>query len=161
MRTDSRTELAARQAALVSALAGQTECPAGLAADRLQATAASLAQKRRESVARAWPGVAAALGVRFRERFEAFARTAPLPRSGGPLLDGRAFLRWLDTIGACPDAVRLEAMAFDLRFRWTPHCLASRRMFAFKARVVARRLVFAIRAPWLGEHWWSLPLHWR
>src|SRR4051812_48216047 len=92
MSAETRTLLAQKQAELVAALARQAAPPAGFNADRVRAAAASLAGKRRHAVARAWPSVPAALGERYAERFDTYAATAPLPRLGGPLADGRGFL---------------------------------------------------------------------
>ena len=122
--------LAALQAELVAALAGRVDPPTGFDAARIRATAVSLASKRRRAVARAWPGIATALGDHYAERFDAYAETNPLPRDGGPLADGRAFLRWLDARGETLDECRLQALAVDLRHRRTATGLAPRRGLA-------------------------------
>ena len=158
MPDEGRRELAARQAALVAALAGRAAPPLGFDADRLRATAVSLANKRRRAVARAWPGLTDALGDRFAERFDAYAKSAPLPSDGGPLADGRAFLRWLTAAGEPVLACEMQQFAVDLRFRWTNGGLTPRRGLAVKfARLgKPRRTIIAVRLPWLGEHWFRI-----
>lgn len=160
MQAQSRSNLADKQAELVRALADGGPAPADFDSTRLQATAAALARKRRRAVARAWPELTTALGGRFAERFRAFAATMTMPRRGGPLADGRAFARWLSKSRELPDAGRVEALAVDLRYRSTPHGLVPRRGPALKAALLhnPRRLVLAVRLPWLGERWLTLPL---
>src|SRR5262249_21392119 len=109
MSAEARAQLGALQGELVEALVGDGPAPAGFDAGRLRAAAASLAVKRRRAAARAWRGLAAALGGPFAERFDAFAATTPLPRDGGPLADGRVFLRWLGKT-ELPEEVRLQAL---------------------------------------------------
>jgi hypothetical protein len=154
MPDDARAELAARQAALVAALTAGAAPPAGFDTRRLRAAAASLAVKRRRAVARAWPGLAGVLD----ERFTAFTASTPLPRDGGPLADGRAFVRWLG--GAAPAACRLQALAVDLRYARTAGGLVARRGPVLKVVVLPepRRLVLALRLPGLGERWLTIPL---
>jgi hypothetical protein len=160
LSTEVRAELAARQTALVSALVAGGEAPEGFDAARLQAAAAALGRKRAMAMARAWPTLAQALGQRFRERFAAYAGSTPLPGKGGPLLDGRTFARWLEARGELPEASRLEALTVDLRYAVSPKGLVPRRGPALKAALLHRpwRLVVAVRVPWLGEHWLSIPL---
>ena len=162
MPVDTRARLAQEQAALVTALAGHAAAPPGFDLDRIHAAAASLANKRRRAVARAWPVLAESLGDRFAERFDGYAQSAPLPRLGGPLADGRAFLRWLEAMGEMPEACRLPALAVDLRYRSVATGLVPRRGFAFKTTVLStqRRLIVGLRLPWLDGHWVSLPLSW-
>ena len=158
MSTEARTRLAARQAELVGALAGQRPAPTGFDGDRLQAASAALAAKRRSAVARAWPDLPPALGERFAEHFDKYAQTAPLPRLGGPLADGRAFLRWLTARGVCPEACKLPALAVDLRWKTTAGGLVPRRGPALRAARIDTRLVIALQLPWLGERCFKLPL---
>jgi hypothetical protein len=156
---ESQARQAAQQAALVRALTGQGNSPPGFATSRIETAAAALLRKRIRSVARAWPGLAAALGERFAERFAAFARETPLPRLGGPLADGRAFAQVLASAGDLPDAGRLEAFVVNLRQRSTADGLIPRRGLRLQAIFLrsARRLVVAARLPWLGERCVSLP----
>jgi hypothetical protein len=159
MLPDARAKLAAMQAELVSALAGRGAPPPGFDAKRLRAVAASLAAKRLQAVARAWPALAEALGGDLAEHFGTFVATVPLPRRGGPLADGRAFVRWLAAAGALPDAGRLEALAVDLRFTVCADGLKRRRGPAMKAAWLRRprRLIAAVRLPGIGEWWLTIP----
>jgi hypothetical protein len=160
MSAEARTRLAAMQAELVSALAGRAASPPGFDADRVQATAAALASKRRHGVAHAWPRLADALGHRFVERFDAFAATTPMPQTGGPLADGRAFYRWLAVTGDAPEACRLQALAVDLRYVATSAGLVARRgpMLKIVRLRQPRRLVMAMRMPGLREFWLNIPI---
>jgi hypothetical protein len=156
----ARAQLAAQQAVLVNALMVHGEPPPDFDAARLRAAAASLARKRARATARAWPGLARALGRRFGGLFAAYAEAAALPRQGGPLADGRAFARWLAARGELPEAGLLQALAVDLRHTGTPDGLAPRRWPTCKAAWLheSRRLIIAVRLPWLGERWLSIPL---
>jgi hypothetical protein len=160
MSAEARTRLAAMQAELVSALSGRAASPAGFDADRVQAMAAALASKRRHAAARAWPGLAEALGQRFVERFDEFAVTTPMPQTGGPLADGRAFLRWLAATGDAPEACRLQALAVDLRYVATTAGLVARRgpMLKIVRLRQPQRLVMATRLLGLREFWLSITL---
>lgn len=160
LSAEARARFAAQQAALVEALVCGGEVPSGFDATRISAAAASLLRKRMRSVARAWPGLARALGSRFAELFSAYAARTPLPRAGGPLADGRAFARWLCARHELPDVGRLQALAVDLRYSLTGHGLVPRRWPCL--RIVwlreARRLILAFGLPWLGEYLLTLPL---
>jgi hypothetical protein len=123
-----RAALADRQAALVAALTGRGEIPPGFDVDRVGAAAAALAAKRARAVAHAWPGLSAMLGKRFRERFDAYAALTALPEAGGPLADGRAFVRVLAAAGPLADRVALQALAVDQQLRLTPRGLVPRRI---------------------------------
>lgn len=160
LSAEARARLAAEQAALVAALVGRGAPPEGFDARRVGLAAASLAWKRARAAARAWPGLARALGGRFGKVFAAYAGAAPLPRQGGPLADGRAFARWLAARGKLPEAGRLQALAVDLRYANNPDGLALRRGPTCRAAWLrrSRRLILAVRLPWLGEHWLSIPL---
>lgn len=87
--------LAREQAALVAALVGAGDTPAGFALDRTQAVSAILLAKRRKAVAHAMPGLAHALGVSFDEHFAAFARGRSVPERSSALDDALAFSAWL------------------------------------------------------------------
>ena len=155
-----RARLAAEQAALVRALVEHAPPPAGFDPARLTLAAESLGRKRICAVARAWPGLAGALGPHFSERFAAFAATSSIPHSGGPLADGRAFARALARDARLPDAGRIESLAVDLRYSSGPSGLKPRRGPAIAVALLTtpRRLVVAVRLPWLGERWWTMPL---
>jgi hypothetical protein len=157
---DRRTKLGELQAKLVQALTEQGAAPAGFDAARLQAAAAALARKRARSAARAWPALARALGPAFEGRFAAFAARTPLPRAGGPLADGRAFARALAAAGSLPEEGRREALAVDLRYAACASGLRPRRGPAVVAAFLraSRRLVVAVRLPWLGERWFEVAL---
>ncbi len=145
---DGRARLAEQQAALVRALTGRGDPPAHFDAERLRLAASSLASKRRQEAARAWPALARCLGERFRERFDDFAAQTPLPAQGGPLADGRAFVQTL-AAGEWTDDVRLEVLAVDLR-------RGARLRIAWLRQ--ARRLMIGGRLPWLGTWAWAVPL---
>ena len=169
----ARERLAAAQSAFLQALAGGGTVPEGFNAERIRVAGQSLAAKRMRSVARAWPALTAMLGDTFASRFASFAAANPLPRQGGPLADGRAFARTLapgkwgrfaNTWDANSDKARLEIMAVDLHYRSTRHDggLVPKRWPAIRMGFLpkARRGVLAIRLPFGGEHWLSVPLPW-
>lgn len=85
-----------RQAQLLSALVAGQDFPEGFDADKAADASRSLRRKRGRAVAKAWPALALALGPRFDEHFDAFARGAAAPALGGALADGLAFARTLD-----------------------------------------------------------------
>lgn len=89
----ARDELAARQAALVAALVGGAEVPAGLDADRVRIQAAALLRKRGRHAALAAPELAAALGADFASAFAAYAEDRPA--RGGSAYDALDFARHL------------------------------------------------------------------
>jgi hypothetical protein len=159
LTAEARARLAAQQAALVTALMARGEPPAGFDAARLRAAAASLARKRARAAARAWPGLAQALGPRFGGLFAAYAEAVTLPHQGGPLADGRAFAGWLAARGELPEAARLQAMAVDLHYAATRTGLVPRRRPTVRVAWLrrSRRLIVAVRLPWLGERWLSIP----
>jgi hypothetical protein len=142
------------------ALTAGSQLPAAFDAARLHATAASLARKRARATARAWPGLTRALGRRFGRLFAAYARTTLLPRSGGPLADGRAFALWLADREELPEAGRLQALDVDLRFVATPDGLVSRRWPTCQAAWLRQsgRLAVALWLPLLGGFRGSIPL---
>jgi hypothetical protein len=145
---------------LLRTLNGQKAALPDAETERLNATAEALFRKRRRSVARAWPPLVQALGNRFLERFAAFAVQTVLPCEGGALADGREFVRFLAKRGDLPDAGRLEALAVDLRYIQSSGGLVPRRGPAFKLAMLKnpRRLILALRLPWLGERWLKVPL---
>ncbi|MFP2957219.1 hypothetical protein ACLEPN_05140 [Myxococcus sp. 1LA] len=75
----ARARLAREQKELVRALGVGAPVPAGFDASRVLAAAQSLISKRRRSVERAWPSLAAALGPDFAPCFEQWARATPCP----------------------------------------------------------------------------------
>jgi hypothetical protein len=157
---EARTRFATMQAEVVRALTEQGTSPRGFDLGQLRAAALALAAKRAQAVVRAWPALARDLGKRFEERFAAFATTMPLPREGGPLADGRAFIRWLAQSEDLSEEARLRVLAVDLRCATKGGGLVRRSGPAVAAAVLRRphRLVLALRLPWIGERWLSLPL---
>jgi hypothetical protein len=160
MSAEARSRLATMQAQLASALACQSPPPVGFDAERIQAAAAALATKRQRAVARAWPGLTEALGDCFGELFRAYARTTALPRVGGPLADGRAFVRFVAGARELPEGIRIQALAVDLRYAAAGDGLVPRRWPSLKAAFLSnpRRLIVALRVPRIGERWLSVPL---
>jgi hypothetical protein len=160
MSDEARARLAAAQAALVAAVAGDGDVPPGFDRSRLGAAAASLAAKRSRAAARAWPGLADALGDDFARRFAAFAARAPLPRHGGPLADGWAFARALAAAGELPESLRPQLVAVGLRYAECADGLRPRRGLSARAALLRRprRLLLAVRLPWVGERWLTVPL---
>jgi len=150
--------LAEQQAALVAALTGQGPLPAGFDAARVRAAADALAFKRARAVAQAWPSVRAMLGADFRASFAACAASAPLPQHGGPLADGRRFVRYVAARVPLTDDIKLQALSIDLRYRQTAAGLLRRRgphlraVWLSQARCVVvaiGELLFRLRLPHL------------
>lgn len=123
-----RTSLAEQQVALVAALTGNGPVPAGFDTQRIQAAGNALAAKRARAVAQVWPCVRTMLDTEFRTRFDAYAAQAPLPELGGPLADGRAFIRALATQMPLADDVVLQALGVDQRWKGTARGLVPRRL---------------------------------
>jgi hypothetical protein len=142
--------LAERQAALVAALAGADAVPAGFDAARVRAAASALAFKRARAAAHAWPGVRAMLGDDYRRRFEAYAVTTPIPQHGGPLADGRAFVRYLAALMPLSDDVTLQALSFDLAASWPRIRAAWLRDARFVVVAIGAYRV-RLRLPFLGR----------
>jgi hypothetical protein len=124
------------QADLVRALVAGGPAPAGFDAAAVEAAARSLIGKRRREAARAWPAVSACLGEEYGAFFDAHARRTPPPLEGGPLADGRAFVRSIPW-GRLDDAARLEVLHHDAAGSWFP--------LVYRMK---RGVVFFI--PWLG-----------
>jgi len=142
---DAREALAAAQATLAGAVTGGA-VPAGFDAGRVGLVAAALAHKRRRSVARAWPGLAEALGAAFAERFAEYAGAHVL--AGGPAEDGLAFARWLRGRGGLPEGAAAEVIARELR----------RPGVRVAWLAGARRLLVGVRIPWVGTRLVSIGL---
>jgi hypothetical protein len=145
---EARARLGEQQTALVRALVGGGEPPAGFDAERLRLAASSLINKRIREVSRAWPALARALGKGFAARFRAFALTHPPPQAGGPLMDGLAFATRLAP-GELDDSVRLEMVRARLA--------GARFGFASVRLGQSRRLVLGVRLPGLGARLIALP----
>jgi hypothetical protein len=158
MQVDARTKLAAAQLKLVLALAGIRDAPDEFDRSRIEAARDVLHEKRARSVAHVWPRLARALGDSFDSVFASYARVAPIPRSGGALADGRAFVRELKRAGMLPEEGQLEAIAFDLHYAIRRNKTVTRSL-AFRAAVFreSRRIVIAVRLPIIGERWLNIP----
>jgi hypothetical protein len=156
----SRAELARRQAALVSALVGEEAPPPGFDASRLRTAAVSLRAKRARAIARAWPGLARALGPEFGAAVERHLRLLPSAPPSGPQGDGLALARSLAAEGRLPWEGRLELVAAELRYRWPPdgRRLRRRASVALLWRRAPVELVAALCLPGLGERWLRLPI---
>ena len=159
----ARRQLAEGQEALLRALVAAHEPPAGFDAARVRLAADSLVAKRTRAAARTWPAMARALEPSFGTRFAAFASRTPLPRQGGALADGLAFVRSLprqETRGL-DDAAQLERLAVVLRHRPAGRdgSLVPRRWPAAAGAWLgqSRRWVVAVRVPPFGPWWLSLP----
>ena len=159
MIAPARERLAKVQADLVRALVQQGPVPAGFDEARVRAAARSLVNKRRQALVRAWPALVSALGDAYTQTFSRYAESQPLPGCANPRADGRAFLRWVEVQAPLSDALRIEAIAFDLRFAISPQGVRPRVGFGLKmARLQdSGKLVIAARLPWLGERWWGVP----
>jgi hypothetical protein len=147
--------LGQRQAALMAALAGAAPVPAGFDASRVRAAAAALVSKRARCVAQAWPSLRIALGERFQQVFAAYASVTPLPAQGGPLADGRCFVRHLGAAHALPDAVLQQALLVDAGHVASPDGLARRRWPCLRIGWLpqSRRLLVALGGPRATRLW--------
>jgi len=142
----ARQRLAAQQAALVAALAGQAAVPAGFDEARVVAAATALRNKRTQGLLRNWPGLAEELSQDFLARAREFCATNPWPVRGGARADGRKFAEWLRARGLPLTSVREQIVRFDLRFRAVPGGYVPRRW----------PLVRLVREPgWLALAWWA------
>lgn len=143
----TQATLAAQQAALLAALTGAAPVPEGFDAARVRAAAETLAFKRVRAVAHAWPTLRSALGDRLRERFAQYAAAHPLPAQGGPLADGLAFVRHLSSSQALPDAVELQRVDVETRFRRSADGIVARRWPCVRIAWLheARRVVVLFR----------------
>jgi hypothetical protein len=158
MPGEAREKLASLQAELVAALTRQAAPPAGFNATRIAAAASALMTKRMRAVARAWPELGEAFAG-FAARFQEYALSNPLPHAGGPLADGRVFVRWLSHRLELESRICLRALAVDLRYVASASGLTPRRRPALGiARLRdSHRLIVAVRFPGLGEWWGSVP----
>jgi hypothetical protein len=155
---EMRQRLATQQAALVKALTGAMAPPADFDAVRVGVAVQALTRKRCRSAAKAWPALTQALGERFAVLFAEFAAGTPLPEHGGPLADGRAFVRFLAAAVELPEEARREVLAVDLAYKSTRRGLLPRRGFAMRVAWLRRagRLVLGICVPGFGVHWLSM-----
>jgi hypothetical protein len=159
---DARSRLAMMQGELVRGLVRQGAPPADFDTVRVEAAARALAAKRARAVLQAWPVLAQALGESFFERFAAYAAGTTIPHRGGPLADGRFFIRYLSKAGALPDAARVEALWVDLRYRSCRDGLRPRRWLGIAVVFFrdSRCLLLGIRLPKIGSRCLNIPF-WR
>ena len=155
MSDDSRERLRLMQAGLVNALVAGAPPPEGFSIECLGTARETLISKRARAAARLWPRLNRALEAEFGDLFAAYARAHPLPCDSAAA-DGRAFLKWLQFGGReLPDEARLEAFAFDARFRIHRGSIVVRRgptLRAIRLRT-RRRVVIYLRLPLMGERW--------
>jgi uncharacterized protein len=117
---DARRRLAARQAALLSALVAGAPPPAGMDAERVAVQAQALIAKRRRVAQRAWPELAAALREGFAPAFDEYARTTPRrtrPASGAARSDAVEFALHLSGRGLLPAGFRWALLRARMRRR--------------------------------------------
>ena len=93
MPGDGRDELARQQQALVGAVTGAAEVPAGFDPRQVAVASAALATKRMHAAAKGWPALAEALGESFKTAFQRYAARHALP-ADGHAEDVRQFLRF-------------------------------------------------------------------
>jgi hypothetical protein len=156
--TEPRHDLASRQAALVEAIMTGAAAPAGFDNERLRMASVALFRKRLRTVAQAWPMLGRELGERFRDCFSDYSRQHPIPRFGGPLADGRAFVRWLAARQAISDETRAAALWIDVQYKSTRTGLIPRRGPALRLALSRRpwRLTVAVRCPGIATRIWQL-----
>jgi hypothetical protein len=92
---EARQRLAAQQAALLRALLTDADPPPGFDPTLLHVEANALLAKRRQITANLRPDVVAALGDRFVELFNAYARARPRQDGTRARADADAFADWL------------------------------------------------------------------
>ncbi|WP_030910899.1 hypothetical protein [Streptosporangium amethystogenes] len=114
----AREALAGAQAALLAALVAGEEAPPGFDRERLLIQESSLISKRRRTVARLRPDLAALLGDDFAAEFDAYARGRPKP-PGGSHADARDFAGRLRATGRLPEESIAPEPGSGPR-RWSP-----------------------------------------
>ncbi len=159
MSSSSRESIAKTQADLVRALVLGSPIPAGFDENRVRSVGRSLVNKRRQALARTWPSLAKRVGESFVAKFTEFATTHPLPACANALADGRAFLAWLAEKEKPTDPLRVEALAYDMRWRETPLGVTRRTGFCIKIGRLPQsgKWVIGMRTPWSNERWWGMP----
>src|SRR5689334_15189161 len=158
MSDSARERLAFEQAQLLGALTAGAAAPAGFDHERVAAAAESLLSKRAGAVARVWPRLTQAMKGEFAASFASYARARPLAGDHSPLIDGRSFIDWLARDGRLNDEGRIEAFAFDARYRISGGRVTPRRGPLLRARRLneTRRLLMVIRLPLVIERWWNV-----
>jgi hypothetical protein len=145
----AQARLLAAQRELLAAVQQGGTLP-GFPADGMRTIGAAALAKRARLCAEAWrPLVHGLGGARFLELFTAYAAGTPLPPAGDGLTDGRDFAAYLRRRGMLPDAGRVRAAAFDVRFRRRPGVAIPRRAPAVRMCLLRRppALVVAVYAP--------------
>jgi hypothetical protein len=147
-----RSSYEAEQARLLRALIRGEAFPDGFAADKAAAASRSLWRKRMRAVASAWPALTVALGERYEDRFEAYARAVAPPAVGDGFSDGLAFARTLSRAELTGDA-RVELLLARAVVRGRAGTLRDRRGLFAGAVVLRdpRRVVVVLRAPLAGR----------
>lgn len=120
------SDLASRQAALISALVAGAPLPDGFDRDHARHVAGVLRLKRRKAMVHAAPEVPGVIGAEWRDLFEQFADDLPVTRRMTPLDDAIAFCAWVARIRGR----RWRHLRLVIRLRW-------RRM---ASRVIAGRV---------------------
>ena len=156
-----RSRYEAEQAAFVRSLIRGDAFPAGVDEDKAAAASRSLWRKRVRAVEAAWPALAIALGERYEERFEQYARAVPPPAVGHGYTDGLAFARTLAPQELDDDDARVELLLARA-------AIVTRRAGSFRDRrglyagAVSlrepRRIVVVVRAPVAGRRVFVVPL---
>ncbi|MGB7157098.1 MAG: hypothetical protein WBD40_03465 [Tepidisphaeraceae bacterium] len=153
-----REQLAKQQAALVRALADRSGAPAGFDQTHVSTAAASLLAKRRRAIEKTWPELAASLGDRFRETFDAYARAQSIP-ADGPVTDGRQFAHHLRRLGQLSDGGRLQLLLSEMGRRPVGFAyLPGRREIVVALRFGRGARRFSLRCPGLRRTDFSQPL---
>jgi hypothetical protein len=116
------SDLAAQQAALVSALVAGSAVPAGFDECRVTATRNALLRKRAGEVASAWPLLAASYGAEWPTVFATWAASRP---PMGSLRDGWDFARW--AADSLPSLAREELSTRERQFTYDGHSPPRRR----------------------------------
>ncbi len=160
---DDRRAVAAEQAAVLSALTGGP-VPPGFDGGRIALAARTLLNKRRRSVERRWPALAAVPG--FAERFAEYAAVTPMPVGDAATVDGRRLFDHMRAWGGVGlsrhwwplkrpprshgsvspdpyDAARVE-LAVDRAARYG----------VAVTRLAGQRFAIAVRQPWPGGRVW-------
>jgi hypothetical protein len=128
----SRAQLAARQAALVTALVAGGRLPDGVDADRLEIVRQALLRKRAGEVATTWPLLAASMGQSWTTSFAQWA-AGRTPR--GSLRDGWDLARELAGTGALAPLGHDELAAMEVTWRYNGHKAPQRRLLPALRRV--------------------------
>ena len=155
-----RSRYDAEQAAFVRSLIRGDAFPAGVDEGKAAAASRSLWRKRVRAVAAAWPALALALGERYEERFERYARAVPPPAVGHGYTDGLAFAGTLSPAELDDDARVELLLARAAIVTGRGGSFRDRRgIYAGAASLrEPRRILVALRAPVAGRRVFVIPL---